>query len=217
MPIRLLCGARRAHETAPRLLGVGTRARALPRELSGGEAQRVAIARALAMDPPRAPMDEPTASLDCGPPRRTRGAYCCRHLTRGGPHAPGGLPTTRISSQELGDSRILRIESGVILERRGKGGVDSIVYGPIRTREAAKRANRSGGSHELTNLSSWSLREHGTEPAGTSPLNGEKRQGTFSARAVEASVFVVRRSLKAGPDGPAFLQPLERAVETTDN
>jgi len=59
-------------------LGVEHRARALPRELSGGEAQRVAIARALATDPPVLLMDEPTASLD--PSRRMELASLVRSL-----------------------------------------------------------------------------------------------------------------------------------------
>jgi len=63
-------------------LGVGARAEATPRELSGGEAQRVAIARALAVGPPLLLMDEPTASLD--PARRGELAATLRQLASEG-------------------------------------------------------------------------------------------------------------------------------------
>jgi ABC-type polar amino acid transport system ATPase subunit len=94
-------------------LGVGHRLRALPRELSGGEAQRVAIARALAMDPPILLMDEPTASLD--PERRAELAATLVQL------AAGGRALVLTSHDEdfvarLTGARVLRILGGRVAE-----------------------------------------------------------------------------------------------------
>jgi ABC-type polar amino acid transport system ATPase subunit len=75
----------KAEDVARRLLdslGVASRAHALPRQLSGGEAQRVAIARALAPDPTMLLMDEPTSALD--PSRRGALGATLRALARDG-------------------------------------------------------------------------------------------------------------------------------------
>jgi peptide-methionine (R)-S-oxide reductase len=59
------------------------------------------------------------------------------------------------------------------------------------------------------------LREHGTERAGTSPLNGEKRAGMFHCAGCGLELFSSATKFESGTGWPSFWAPVERAVETT--
>ena len=58
------------------------------------------------------------------------------------------------------------------------------------------------------------LRKHGTERAGTSPLNHEKRKGTFACAACDLPLFASDTKFESGTGWPSFYQPLPNAVET---
>ena len=59
------------------------------------------------------------------------------------------------------------------------------------------------------------LREHGTERAGTSPLNTEKRHGTFVCAGCGQELFSSETKYESGTGWPSFYKPLENAVATT--
>ena len=59
------------------------------------------------------------------------------------------------------------------------------------------------------------LRKHGTERAGTSPLNAEKRKGTFACAGCDLPLFASDTKYESGTGWPSFWQPLANAVGTT--
>ncbi|MET0277905.1 MAG: peptide-methionine (R)-S-oxide reductase MsrB [Pseudorhodoplanes sp.] len=58
------------------------------------------------------------------------------------------------------------------------------------------------------------LREHGTEWAGSSSLNREKRKGVFSCAGCDLPLFSSDTKYESGTGWPSFWQPLPNAVET---
>ena len=58
------------------------------------------------------------------------------------------------------------------------------------------------------------LREHGTERAGSSPLNYEKRTGTFHCAACGQALFTSDTKFESGTGWPSFWAPIRDAVAT---
>jgi peptide-methionine (R)-S-oxide reductase len=59
------------------------------------------------------------------------------------------------------------------------------------------------------------LFEEGTEPAGSSALNAEKRAGTFVCGACNQPLFDSTQKYESGTGWPSFWQPLPGAVGTS--
>jgi peptide-methionine (R)-S-oxide reductase len=56
------------------------------------------------------------------------------------------------------------------------------------------------------------LREEGTERAFTSPLNNEKRKGTFACAGCDLPLFSSETKFESGTGWPSFWAPIENAV-----
>jgi peptide-methionine (R)-S-oxide reductase len=67
---------------------------------------------------------------------------------------------------------------------------------------------------ELTPEEFKVLREHGTEPPGSSPLNQEHRDGMFRCAACGQPLFSSDTKYESCTGWPSFFKPLDNAVET---
>ena len=59
------------------------------------------------------------------------------------------------------------------------------------------------------------LRGHGTEFAGTSPLNAEKRKGTFLCAGCDQVLFRSETKFESGTGWPSFFQAVDGAIGTS--
>jgi peptide-methionine (R)-S-oxide reductase len=61
------------------------------------------------------------------------------------------------------------------------------------------------------------LRAHGTERAGSSPLDREKRAGTFVCAGCDLALFSSEAKFDSGTGWPSFYAPLENAIGTSED
>ncbi|MCB1961182.1 MAG: peptide-methionine (R)-S-oxide reductase MsrB [Rhodocyclaceae bacterium] len=74
--------------------------------------------------------------------------------------------------------------------------------------------NTAGWADQLSEPAFRVLFEEATERAGTSPLNHEKRAGTFVCAACHTPLFTQETKYESGTGWPSFWQPLPGAVAT---
>ena len=82
---------------------------------------------------------------------------------------------------------------------------------PIQRSEAEWRAELAPATHKV-------LREHGTERAGSSPLNAEKRAGIFHCAGCDTPLFDADTKFESGTGWPSFTSTIAGNVgESEDN
>lgn len=107
----------------------------------------------------------------------------------------------------------------------------ALLASPVLLRGLAGQMNANaaaGGTFEVTHSEAeWRsllspeefavLREHATEQAGTSPLLGEKRAGTFQCAGCGQGLFSSETKYDSGTGWPSFWAPIEGTVGTSED
>jgi peptide-methionine (R)-S-oxide reductase len=110
-----------------------------------------------------------------------------------------------------------------LLQTAATGGVLAAIAGAFALRGSTAASN---GKFEVTkSAEQWRriltpqqfyvLREHGTERAGTSPLDHEKRKGTYHCAGCDLPVYSSAAKYDSGTGWPSFWKPLPNAIGTS--
>ena len=71
---------------------------------------------------------------------------------------------------------------------------------------------------DLTPEQNYILKQEGTEPPGSSPLNNEKREGAYHCAGCDVKLFESNMKFDSGTGWPSFFKSLPDVFETkTDN
>ena len=71
---------------------------------------------------------------------------------------------------------------------------------------------------DLTPEQNYVLKQEGTEPPGSSPLNNEKREGAYHCAGCDVKLFESNMKFDSGTGWPSFFKSLPDVFETkTDN
>lgn len=81
---------------------------------------------------------------------------------------------------------------------------------PVEKSDEEWRAARTPAQYNV-------LRKHGTERAGTSPLNSEKRAGIYHCAGCGQPVFSSSTKFDSGTGWPSFYAPLDNAIGTSED
>ena len=98
------------------------------------------------------------------------------------------------------------------------------VFGSLWRPQPVLAASKAGDPSWDLNADQWRerlsrqaydvLRNEGTERPFTSPLNGEKRSGTYHCAGCDAALFSSEAKFDSGTGWPSFWQPLDGAIAT---
>lgn len=99
------------------------------------------------------------------------------------------------------------------IQRVGLGGLTLMVSPLLSALQKITRTDREW-KQRLTEAQYYILREEGTEPPGSSPLNDEHRKGEYRCAGCDLPLFTSEMKYDSGTGWPSFFQHIAGHIET---